>query len=82
MAPEIGQRRELYTELRFFRRVAASSNNRINSDWQIRCAPLPAGYAERSPGRASRARGNDGAHFVRALSFGAREARLGTRHCT
>jgi len=23
-------------------------NNRINSDWQIRCAPLPAGYAERS----------------------------------
>ncbi len=23
-------------------------NNRINSDWQFRCAPLPAGYAERS----------------------------------
>jgi hypothetical protein len=22
-------------------------NNRINSDWQFRCAPLPAGYAER-----------------------------------
>ena len=22
-------------------------NNRINPDWQIRCAPLPAGYAER-----------------------------------
>jgi len=22
-------------------------NNRINSDWQLRCAPLPAGYAER-----------------------------------
>jgi hypothetical protein len=28
-------------------RVAASSNNRINTDWQFRCAPLPAGYAER-----------------------------------
>jgi hypothetical protein len=28
-------------------RVAASSNNRINSDWQFRCAPLPAGYAGR-----------------------------------
>ena len=24
-----------------------SANNRINSDWQLRCAPLPAGYAER-----------------------------------
>ena len=24
-------------------------NNRINSDWQFRCATLPAGYAERSP---------------------------------
>jgi hypothetical protein len=23
------------------------ANNRINSDWQFRCAPLPAGYAER-----------------------------------
>jgi hypothetical protein len=23
-------------------------NNRINPDWQFRCAPLPAGYAERS----------------------------------
>jgi len=23
-------------------------NNRINPDWQCRCAPLPAGYAERS----------------------------------
>ena len=23
-------------------------NNRINSDWQFRCAPLPTGYAERS----------------------------------
>jgi hypothetical protein len=22
-------------------------NNRINSDWQFRSAPLPAGYAER-----------------------------------
>ena len=22
-------------------------NNRINSDWQLRCAPLPTGYAER-----------------------------------
>jgi len=22
-------------------------NNRINSDWQFRCAPLPAGYAKR-----------------------------------
>jgi len=22
-------------------------NNRINSDWQFRCTPLPAGYAER-----------------------------------
>jgi hypothetical protein len=22
-------------------------NNRINSDWQFRCAPLPACYAER-----------------------------------
>jgi len=22
-------------------------NNRINSDWQFRCAPLPSGYAER-----------------------------------
>lgn len=22
-------------------------NNRINSDWQFRCAPLPAGYAFR-----------------------------------
>jgi hypothetical protein len=22
-------------------------NNRINADWQFRCAPLPAGYAER-----------------------------------
>ena len=28
-------------------RAAASSNNRINSDWQFRCAPLPAGYAKR-----------------------------------
>jgi len=26
-------------------------NNRINSDWQFRCAPLPAGYAERWRGR-------------------------------
>jgi hypothetical protein len=25
-----------------------SPNNRINSDWQFRCAPLPASYAERS----------------------------------
>lgn len=24
-------------------------NNRINSDWQLRCASLPAGYAERYP---------------------------------
>jgi hypothetical protein len=24
-----------------------SPNNRINSDWQFRCAPSPAGYAER-----------------------------------
>jgi len=23
------------------------ANNRINSDWQFRCAPLPAGYAKR-----------------------------------
>jgi hypothetical protein len=23
-------------------------NNRINPDWQLRCAPLPAGYAEHS----------------------------------
>jgi hypothetical protein len=23
------------------------ANNRINSDWQFRCAPLPSGYAER-----------------------------------
>ena len=23
------------------------ANNRINPDWQFRCAPLPAGYAER-----------------------------------
>lgn len=22
-------------------------NNRINADWQFRCAQLPAGYAER-----------------------------------
>jgi predicted RNase H-like nuclease (RuvC/YqgF family) len=22
-------------------------NNRINSDWELRCAPFPAGYAER-----------------------------------
>jgi len=22
-------------------------NNRINSDWQFRCDPLPTGYAER-----------------------------------
>lgn len=28
-----------------------SHNNRINSDWQFRCAPLPAGYAERSAWR-------------------------------
>ena len=27
--------------------VSESHNNRINPDWQIRCAPLPAGYAER-----------------------------------
>jgi len=27
--------------------LAAYLNNRINSDWQFRCAPLPAGYAER-----------------------------------
>jgi hypothetical protein len=27
--------------------VSESHNNRINSDWQFRCAPLPAGYAER-----------------------------------
>ncbi len=27
------------------------ANNRINSDWQFRCAPLPAGYAERSTTR-------------------------------
>jgi hypothetical protein len=26
---------------------AAPSNNRINSDWQFRYAPLPAGYAVR-----------------------------------
>ena len=25
----------------------ARPNNRINSDWQLRYAPLPAGYAER-----------------------------------
>jgi hypothetical protein len=25
----------------------ADPNNRINSDWQFRCTPLPAGYAER-----------------------------------
>jgi hypothetical protein len=29
-------------------RVAAYLNNRINSDWQFRFAPLPAGYAGRS----------------------------------
>jgi len=27
--------------------VEKTDNNRINSDWQFRCAPLPAGYAER-----------------------------------
>ena len=27
--------------------VSESHNNRINADWQFRCAPLPAGYAER-----------------------------------
>jgi hypothetical protein len=26
-----------------------TANNRINSDWQFRCTPLPAGYAERWP---------------------------------
>ena len=34
-------------------------NNRINPDWQFRCAPLPAGYAERCR-RAARV-GNGGA---------------------
>jgi hypothetical protein len=24
-----------------------TANNRINTDWQFRCAPSPAGYAER-----------------------------------
>ena len=27
--------------------VEVTSNHRINADWQFRCAPLPAGYAER-----------------------------------
>ena len=29
------------------RDVETADNNRINSDWQFRWAPLPAGYAER-----------------------------------
>jgi hypothetical protein len=33
-------------------------NNRINSDWQFRCAPLPAGYA--SVPEALRASGTPG----------------------
>jgi hypothetical protein len=33
---------------RFACRATASSNNGINQDWQIRCAPLSAGYAERT----------------------------------
>jgi len=34
--------------------IAMSHNNRINSDWQFRCASLPAGYAERWAGKASK----------------------------
>jgi len=30
-------------------------NNRINTDWQFRCAPLPAGYAKRYAIRKSTA---------------------------
>ena len=30
--------------------INPAHNNRINSDWQFRCAPLPAGYAEPSYG--------------------------------
>ena len=30
-----------------FQVMCKAANNRINSDWQFRCAPLPAGYAER-----------------------------------
>jgi Transposase DDE domain len=38
-----------------FLRVAASSNNRINSDWKFRCTPLSAGYAQaRRPGELHR----------------------------
>ena len=29
-------------------------HNRINSDWQIRCVPLPPSYAERSAGEEMR----------------------------
>jgi hypothetical protein len=29
--------------------IIEDANNRINSDWQFRCAPLPAGYAQRWP---------------------------------
>ncbi len=31
---------------RFFSTCIAGANNRINADWQFRCAPLPAGYAK------------------------------------
>lgn len=27
-------------------RITPGYNNRINSDWQFRCTPLPAGYDE------------------------------------
>jgi len=39
-------------------------NNRINSGRQLRCAPLPAGYAERSPSLRS---GECGAEQHRVL---------------
>ncbi len=40
------ERLDPYTKRSILKRTTA--NNRINSDWQFRCALLPAGYAERS----------------------------------
>jgi len=37
----------LYLEGKVITSKLLAANNRINSDWQFRCAPLPAGYAER-----------------------------------